>query len=70
MKCYECARQGIDTDAVALCKFCMAGLCLEYLYQDYKDYKVAPKLSCTHTVPPKRSAATRSVSARAKPNSA
>ena len=31
MLCYSCAHQGIHQDAVALCRSCSAGLCLEHL---------------------------------------
>ena len=31
MLCYPCAQQGIDRPAVALCRSCTAGLCMEHL---------------------------------------
>jgi len=31
MRCYPCAEQGVDRPAVALCRSCHAGLCLEHL---------------------------------------
>ncbi len=31
MLCYSCAEQGIQQPAVALCRSCSAGLCLEHL---------------------------------------
>jgi hypothetical protein len=31
MLCYSCAEQGIDRPAVALCRSCTAGLCLDHL---------------------------------------
>lgn len=31
MQCYSCAEQGIQRPAVALCRVCAAGLCLEHL---------------------------------------
>ncbi|MEO6859327.1 MAG: DUF2180 family protein [Solirubrobacteraceae bacterium] len=30
-KCYVCAERGTETPAVALCRSCQAGLCLEHL---------------------------------------
>jgi hypothetical protein len=29
--CYPCKKQGVDEPAVALCRSCTAGLCLEHL---------------------------------------
>jgi hypothetical protein len=31
MLCYSCAEEGIDRPAVALCRSCTAGLCMEHL---------------------------------------
>jgi hypothetical protein len=31
MHCYPCAERGVDRSAVALCRNCSAGLCLEHL---------------------------------------
>jgi hypothetical protein len=31
MLCYSCAEQAIDRSAVALCRSCGAGLCMEHL---------------------------------------
>lgn len=31
MQCYVCAERGTETPAVALCRSCQAGLCLEHL---------------------------------------
>jgi hypothetical protein len=31
MLCYSCAELGVDRPAVALCRACSAGLCLEHL---------------------------------------
>jgi hypothetical protein len=30
MLCYECARQGLQREAVGLCTHCSAGLCIEH----------------------------------------
>ena len=31
MLCYSCADEGVDRPAVALCRSCNAGLCLDHL---------------------------------------
>ena len=31
MLCYSCAEEGIDRPAVALCRSCTAGLCMDHL---------------------------------------
>jgi hypothetical protein len=31
MHCYVCAEEGVDRPAVALCRACSAGLCLDHL---------------------------------------
>ena len=33
MSCYVCAEHGVEQPAVALCRTCSAGLCLEHLRQ-------------------------------------
>jgi len=37
MNCFECARVGSDTTAVALCRTCSAGLCLDHLLEAAGD---------------------------------
>ena len=54
MKCYVCALKEIETEAIALCKSCQVGLCLEHLQEDYESYRASPKYSCTHIFPPRR----------------
>ncbi|HII79016.1 MAG TPA: DUF2180 family protein [Methanosarcina sp.] len=34
MKCYECAREGKDTDAVGICIVCGRGVCKEHLIHE------------------------------------
>jgi len=34
MKCYVCAKQGIDKDAVALCIVCGMGLCMGHAFKE------------------------------------
>ena len=33
MDCYECAKGGVERHAVALCRSCGAGLCMDHLEQ-------------------------------------
>jgi hypothetical protein len=34
MKCYICAKQGVEKDAVAICIVCGMGLCLGHAFKD------------------------------------
>jgi hypothetical protein len=34
MKCYVCAKEGEDSDAVAICIVCGMGLCVEHLVRE------------------------------------
>ncbi|ADC65519.1 Uncharacterized conserved protein UCP037465, zinc finger protein, AF1427 [Ferroglobus placidus DSM 10642] len=34
MKCYICAEQGKDSDAVAICIVCGMGVCMEHLVRE------------------------------------
>ena len=34
MKCYVCAKQGVDEDAVAICIVCGMGLCLGHAFKE------------------------------------
>lgn len=34
MKCYVCAKQGVDKDAVAICIVCGMGLCLGHAFKE------------------------------------
>jgi hypothetical protein len=34
MKCYVCAKQGVDKDAVAICIVCGMGLCLGHVFKE------------------------------------
>jgi hypothetical protein len=31
LNCYECSKSGVEKPAVAICRSCSAGLCLEHL---------------------------------------
>ena len=34
MKCYICAKEGKDTDAVAICIVCGMGVCMDHLVRE------------------------------------
>ena len=58
MKCYICAKQGLDEDAVAICIVCGMGLCLghafkeELLVRDIIDWGFGEeKTEYPHTLP-------------------
>ncbi len=34
MKCYQCAKKGVDTEAVVICIICGMGLCMEHLFRE------------------------------------
>jgi hypothetical protein len=58
MKCYVCAKQGVDKDAVAICIVCGMGLCLghafkeELLVKDIVDWGFGEeRIEYPHTLP-------------------
>ena len=34
MRCYQCAKEGVDKEAVAICVICGMGLCMEHLFRE------------------------------------
>jgi hypothetical protein len=62
MLCYSCAEEGIDRQAVALCRGCTAGLCMEHLRATAAGFAASHILAgCHHdtwiaTTPPTRAA--------------
>jgi hypothetical protein len=48
MHCYECARAGTPTVAVALCRSCFAGLCEEHLGETAIDLDRRLYATCNH----------------------
>lgn len=49
MLCYSCAEQGIDQPAVALCRHCTAGLCMDHLRETAAHFTSNSLLaSCPH----------------------
>jgi len=34
MKCYVCAKQGVDSEAVAICIICGMGLCMGHAFKE------------------------------------
>ena len=58
MKCYVCAKQGVDKDAVAICIVCGMGLCMghafkeELLVKDIIDWGFGEEqITYPHTLP-------------------
>ncbi len=51
MNCYECATRGEAVAAVAVCKHCGVGMCLEH-FRMAQDYRVGgTTYGCRHSVP-------------------
>lgn len=49
MDCYECAKEGIERHAVALCRSCDAGLCMDHLEQTASYLATgAIRTACAH----------------------
>jgi hypothetical protein len=48
MNCFECARAGSDRTAVALCRYCSAGLCLNHVREAASDRYRDSRYSCLH----------------------
>jgi len=46
--CHECARDLAERPAVALCRFCMVGLCKEHLVELHREAHTVPQLACRH----------------------
>jgi hypothetical protein len=51
MQCNMCAREGRAQEAVALCRYCQAGLCAEPLAADHAYAYPAPRYRCMHPLP-------------------
>lgn len=48
MTCHECLLAGTDRQAVAICKFCLVGLCKEHLVESYRQPVAVPQYACKH----------------------
>ena len=48
MNCHECAMEGLETPAVAICRFCMVGLCKRHLVESFRT-ATAPQYACSHS---------------------
>jgi hypothetical protein len=48
MLCYCCAEQGIHREAVAVCRSCSAGLCLEHLRETANRFAASHILDACH----------------------
>jgi hypothetical protein len=58
MKCYVCAKQGVDEEAVAICIVCGMGLCLGHAFKEALEVKDiidwgygTEKIVYPHTIP-------------------
>ncbi len=59
MNCYECAVQGEAVAAVAVCKNCGVGMCLEHFLSAH-DYRASgTTYGCRHHLPAKPQGGTR-----------
>jgi len=53
MQCYECACRNEETLAVAICRHCMVGLCLQHLADSQRNFSSDnPGTGCKHQLPP------------------
>lgn len=48
MLCYSCATRGVERPAVATCRSCSAGLCLEHLRETAAQLAPNPLSGCRH----------------------
>jgi hypothetical protein len=48
MLCYSCAEQGVNQPAVALCRSCTAGLCMDHLRETAARFASDSMLSHCH----------------------
>jgi hypothetical protein len=48
MQCYCCAEKGIERTAVALCRSCSAGLCVDHLRETASRFESNVLDSCHH----------------------
>jgi hypothetical protein len=48
MLCYPCATRGVERPAVALCRSCSTGLCLEHLRETAARLAPNPLAGCHH----------------------
>ena len=47
MNCHECTIDGVEAPAVAICRFCMVGLCKHHLVESFRGTTI-PQYSCNH----------------------
>jgi len=48
MNCYECAKAGHDSAAVAVCRGCGAGLCMHHLHIEATRTAGGTDIACDH----------------------
>jgi hypothetical protein len=51
MNCYECATQQRQTPAVAICKHCSVGLCMDHLAESRGFSAGGMRVACPHLLP-------------------
>ncbi|MGH2804003.1 MAG: DUF2180 family protein [Thermoleophilaceae bacterium] len=72
MLCYSCAEKGTDQPAVALCRSCNAGLCLDHLRATAAHFASSHMLDTCHhdtwTVTERHSRAARQQDAVSQPS--
>jgi hypothetical protein len=73
MLCYSCAEQGVHQTAIALCRSCYAGLCMDHLRETAAQLASDPtsdRMSPHHCQHDTWSATERPVDASAHPHAA
>jgi hypothetical protein len=48
MDCYECAKRADNVAAVAVCRGCGAGLCMDHLHEEANRTVGGMNVSCEH----------------------
>lgn len=52
MNCFECAKASDAAPAVAICKHCGVGLCLDHLIEANEFTVAGTHYACPHQIPP------------------
>ena len=64
MNCFECAKDGSTNAAVALCRHCNAGLCVDHLRDSATESQGGLQATCRHTTWDVRTWAPKSLARR------
>lgn len=59
MNCYVCATRERQTSAVAICRHCQVGLCMDHLAEARRFSAGGMRYACAHVLPPAEGAASR-----------